>query len=213
MLRTCTEFYTHAEPPVKCYTSQVITARGKSAVEYQPVMQINEKALCRRALYSFPSSAVPAVIICNISDLQSQLSGSWSQSPGRAHRSVAEEELSLPGLLCPGRAAPGRALLPRGHSGRSRRRVPVPRWAAGWARAGSAGTQLHILLLAALPAVPAGTAVPGQWQEQPNKEQLHTDSQEQVPARDFPPRGQSWGWAETPQTCFGANMYIFLPST
>lgn len=99
VLRTCTEFYTHMEPPVKCYTSPVITARGKSTVEYQPVTQINKKALCRWALYSFPSSNVAVIVIYNISDLQSQFLKSTSKSPATAHRTRVAHEPNLEEVL------------------------------------------------------------------------------------------------------------------
>lgn len=99
VLRTCTEFYTHTAPPVKHYTRQVITGRGKSTVEYQPVMQINKKALCRRALYSFPSSNVAVTVIYNINDLQSQFLKSTSKSPATAHRTRVAEEPNLEEML------------------------------------------------------------------------------------------------------------------
>lgn len=102
MLRTCTEFYTPPAPPVKRCTSQAITAKGKFAVHYQPVMQTNKKALCQRALYSLPPSNAAVTVIYNSSDFQSQLLQSTSQSPAAAHHTRVTEELNLEEMLWKG---------------------------------------------------------------------------------------------------------------
>lgn len=108
------------------------------------------KRLCRRALYSFPPCNVPAVTICNISALPSQLSGGSSQSPGSARRSGAEE-LSPPGLLSPARPHLAGPCCP-GDRDSTRHHVPGPRGAAGLSEGWQGRDTLHIPLLAALPA-------------------------------------------------------------
>lgn len=54
-------------------------------------MQINKKAVCQRALYPFLSSNIAVIVICNISDLQSQFLKSTSKSPATAHRTHVAE--------------------------------------------------------------------------------------------------------------------------
>lgn len=172
-------------------------------------MQINIKALCRAALYSFPSSNVPAITICNISDLQPQLLGRRSQSPGPAQRSAAEEP-SPPGMLWQV-PAPRGAAAPRAQR-QDRPHAPEPRGAAGLseARRDSAGTQLHILLLAALPAVPTGTTTGTAAGTAQRGAAPHGHPRADASTGLATPRARkSRCWAETLQTCFGDNVYIF----
>lgn len=111
----------------------------------------------------------------------------------------ADRSPSLPGVLWGARGGSWPGSAPRSAPGTS----------AGASAGLSAGTHSASCCWQRCPR-PTGTAVPGQRQEQPSKEQLRTDSQEQVPAQDLPPTGKSWGWAETLQTSFGASTNIFL---
>lgn len=210
--------HTYREPSVKCYTSQVYGKREvrcgisacyankwKGSVPTSPLLISFFKRSCRNNLYH-PRSPVTA--------FGKQIAVRRHYPPQRGRGAEPAGDAVTGARLQPARAPLPRAAAPR-HRGGTRHHVPVPRWAArgseGWQgrdtaahpAAGSAARCPHGRSHA---RTVAGTAQQGAAPHgQPRKSRCQH--------RTCHSAGRSWGRAETPQTCFGASVYIFLPGT